>query len=127
MAVRAGLPSGVDVLTRSAWREVLFRHVSGIELEPIWRRRGRRYAVGFGIWRLLYHNHQRLPMSTRVHLLNASADGLMLMCREEVPERGPVLLAYRDGEDNFVLAGEVMHSTSTVGGHKIGVALHFSG
>jgi hypothetical protein len=125
MALPFTVPPDLPVLSRSAWRDVLFRHIDVTESEVHWRRRCRRYAVRFGTWRLLFHNEQGIPVTARVRLLNASADGAMLMSREVIPECIPVLLVYRDEEEDCALMGEVMHCTSTVGGHKVGVELRF--
>ncbi len=66
------------------------------------------------------------PTELRVKLLNASADGVMVLTREEVPADISAVMAFNsDDEIEYVLAGDVVHCTSTIGGYKVGIRLRF--
>jgi hypothetical protein len=112
-------------VSRSAWQELLARKVPAPEVEPAVRRRCRRYTVQLGAWCILYLKGLN-PTELRVKLLNASLDGVMVLSREEVPENVQVVMAFNgDEEIEYVLAGEGVHCTSTVGGYKVGIRLRF--
>jgi hypothetical protein len=114
-------------LSREVWIDLLARAIQAPQTEPPVRRRSRRYNVCLGgAWRLVYQKAGRL-VELGVRLLNASADGVMLLCRSEVPVRIPAVVAFTSAaEGEYMLTGEVRHCTSTVGGHKVGVQLHFA-
>jgi hypothetical protein len=112
-------------VSRDAWQTLLSQHIATPEFEPPVRRGQRRYGVPLGSWRLLLHDKEDRPVEVRATLLNASLAGVMLLSRRELPENIPVLLAFCDGEQEYVLTGAIVHCTSTVGGHKVGVRLRF--
>lgn len=115
----------VTELSREAWMALLAKGVCGAQFEPPVRRKHRRYPVDLGSWRLLYHRYRK-PFELRVKLLNAAPSGVMVLSREVVPEKADVLLAFGHGDKMHVLSGHVVHCTSTVGGHKVGVKLSFA-
>lgn len=111
--------------SRSAWRELLARQVPTPELEPPVRRRARRHAIHLGACSVLYRKDHR-PIELRVKLMNASPDGVMVLSREAVPEDIAAVVAFSgDRDTEYVLVGDVVHCTSTVGGYKIGIRLRF--
>jgi hypothetical protein len=114
-------------LSRKAWVDLLSQGVRAREFEPPVRRRNRRYAAAVGTaWRIRYQKGVKV-IELRGKLTNASAEGVMLVCRTEVPVRVPVVVAFTSvAEDEYALSGEIRHCTSTVGGYKVGVRLRFS-
>jgi hypothetical protein len=116
------------MLSREAWTDLLTHGSRAPEVEPPVRRRSRRYgaaALGTG-WRIL-HQKGHKALELRGKLTNASAEGVMLFCRSEVPRHAPVLVAFTSfAGDECAVGGEVRHCTGTVGGYKVGVQLHFS-
>ena len=58
-------------------------------------------------------------------LLNASGGGLMLRSHEELPAGTKVLLRLPHADQLLEVAGRIMHSTTTVGGFKLGILLDF--
>ncbi len=113
-------------LSRGAWADLLARGIQTPETEPPVRRRSRRYVAALGTaWRVLYQKGPKV-VELRGKLINASAEGLMLLCRTEVPLRVPAIVAFTGvAEDEYTLAGEIRHCTGTVGGYKVGVRLCF--
>jgi hypothetical protein len=74
---------------------------------------------------MFFQNGRKL-VELRVRLANAALDGVMVLSHEEVPEDIPTLLAFTaDNDEEHRLVGEVVHCTSTVGGYKVGIRLHF--
>lgn len=114
-------------LSRAAWTDLLGRGIRTPEVEPAVRRRGRRYGAAVGTaWRILYQKANKV-VERRGKLLNASAGGLMMLCQKEVPISAAVAVVFTSvAEDECLLSGEVRHCTSTVGGYKIGLRLHFA-
>jgi hypothetical protein len=113
-------------LSRKAWMALLARGIRTPQVEPPVRRRSRRYAAALGTaWRILCRKgHKNVEL--RATLMNASAEGVMLVCRTEVPAYVPVFIAFTSvAEEECALAGEVRHCTSTIGGYKVGVRLRF--
>jgi hypothetical protein len=112
-------------LSRAAWQSLLARCVGEPQMEPLVRRRARRYAVNLGACRALYQG-DRKPVELHVKLLNASQSGVMVMSRAKVPANIPVLLAFTpDIGEEYLLAGEIVHCTDTIGGYKVGIRLRF--
>ena len=120
------LPGKTTPLSRKAWMELLARGIRAPEAEPPVRRRSRRYAAALGsAWRVSFRKGPKV-VELRGKLLNASAGGVMILCRTAVPMCVPVLVAFTSvAEDEYTLGGEIRHCTSTVGGYKIGVRLCF--
>jgi hypothetical protein len=118
-------PTGMAPLSHVAWQELLACSVGAPEFEPPIRRRSRRYGVRLGAWRMFYQDGHKL-VELRVKLANAALEGVMLLSHEAVPEDIPAVLAFTaDDDDEHRLVGEIVHCTSTVGGYKVGVRLHF--
>lgn len=118
-------PAELAPLSHAAWQDILACSVGAPEFEPPVRRRSRRYGVRLGAWRMYFQNGRKL-VELRVKLANAALDGVMLLSHEEVPEDIPTVLAFTaDDDDEHRLVGEIVHCTSTIGGYKVGIRLHF--
>jgi hypothetical protein len=114
-------------LTREEWRELLRALVEG-EIEPLRKRRSRRYDIYGGEVRISAVTD---PPDSRVFkrtvgILNVSLTGMMLKTYSEFPTGVDVALDVRLGEHRFWAAGRVKHCSQTLGGYKIGVELIFA-
>lgn len=112
-------------LSADDWRDVI-RSLVAAELEPLRRRRQRRYHVFTGEVRLTYTDPIDGRTCTRTAgLLNVSTGGMMVKTYSPMPEGIPVELEVNVGEFHFFAHARLRHSSSTLGGYKVGIELVF--
>lgn len=113
----------IELTTRERWIEVLSLH-SCVE-EPEYRRECSRRPLMFDGVKLAFEESCR-PVVRGGKLLNASPSGVMIRQYKEIQAHTLVMLSVALDEETLVLAGEVVHSTQTVGGYKVGIELRFT-
>ncbi len=65
------------------------------------------------------------PVVARGTLLNVSASGVMVKTDHYIPSETPVWIDVWLEEDKLSVAGQVIHTSQTVGGNKVGIELRF--
>jgi hypothetical protein len=123
--MRAATDTAKYFLSAEDWREVI-RSLVAAELEPLRRRRQRRYHVYTGEVRITYNDPLDERACTRTAgLLNVSTGGMMVKTYSPMPENIPAELEVTVGEFHFFAHARLRHSSSTLGGYKVGIELLF--
>ena len=111
-----------NLITEDFWQRFLRRAVAPV-YKPDVKRETPRYA---------YQGEAKLFMEengewhTRwLSLLNISLDGVTAKGNTELPMGVKVFLEMNPEGTPFVVRGEIVHCTTTVGGYKIGIKLEF--
>jgi len=119
------LQKGAQPLTYEAWSELLSRHAAP-DLDLPLRRKHQRLPVRMGIVKLSRVGETK-PLVHTISLLDVSTEGLTVKTEAVVPVRAWVRVEGAVMYDRFVLIGQVVHSTLSVGGYKTGIQLQFDG
>jgi hypothetical protein len=112
-----------SAMTRDQWLALLSAHVDP-EMEILHNRKQARYAPDFGTATLTFEDESR-PVSITGRLLDISASGFMTKLHRKIDCYTAIWAELIVGEDHASVVGYVVHSTPTVGGFKLGVALQF--
>lgn len=117
------METSFELTTHERWLEVLSQYACVEEQE--YRRECSRRSLVFDDVKLAFEELGR-PVVRGGKLLNASPSGVMIRQYKEIQACTLVMLSVALDEETLVLAGEVMHSTQTVGGYKVGIELRFT-
>jgi hypothetical protein len=116
------MQNAVEITTRQAWTQILARFRP--EPSPEHRRREIRYDTGLASVALAYESAgQKFVRKGKV--LNVSPNGMLLRLQDQIDAHTTVLLKLTLTEGQALLVGRVVHSTPTVGAHKVGIKLTF--
>jgi len=113
----------VPLATEDFWREFVAHRVE-IKFRKEYRRRNVRY-VTMGDARAFFERDGR-QISTDVDLMELSGKGMGIRAPSHIPAETIVLVRFNDVDPPFAVKGRVMHSTGTLGGHKIGIEILFA-
>src|SRR5262245_30545824 len=113
----------VPLATEEFWREFVALRVE-VKFRKEYRRRNVRF-VTMGDARAFFERDGR-QISTGVDLMELSGKGMGIRAPSHIPPETIVLVRFNDVEPPFAVKGRVMHSTGTLGGHKIGIEILFA-
>lgn len=120
------MTENTSLTSREAWLAIVARLGAG-GVDPVRRREQKRTDVEWGMATVSVAGVERPagapPLTMTV--LDVAAGGLMLRSFEPLARGAGLGLAVSLGDDEALLQGFVMHCTPMLGGHKVGVQLHF--
>lgn len=121
------MPDHTALTSRDDWMAILSRHGDGGYDAQRRNRVLRRIDVEWGLATISVAGLERpadAPPLTMT-LLDISPNGVMLRSFEPLKRGVGIGMLLTIGEDEAWLQGYVMHCTPMLGGHKVGVQLHF--
>ncbi len=111
-----------ELTPQQRWMEIVapFEAIDGHE----YRRTSPRVGLGIGGVQVAFVKDS-VPRVIRGTALNASPGGLLLRLAEPIETHTLITVLINFESENALLCGTVVHSTQTVGAHKVGVKLQF--
>ena len=113
----------VPLATEEFWREFVAHRVE-VKFRKEYRRRNVRY-ITMGDARAFFERDGR-QISTGVDLMELSGKGMGIRAPSHIPPETTLHIVFNDVDPAFAIRGRVMHSTGTLGGHKIGIEILFA-
>lgn len=113
----------VPLATREFWAAFVADQTAP-KVRSEYRRKNIRYAVVREV-RAFYERDGR-HIATDVDIMEISATGMSIRARSQIEPEAVIRIQFNDVEQPFAIEGRVMHSTGTLGGHKIGLELLFA-